>query len=260
MKSVSYLYIMVLTALLASCSTYRGTGLVVDSGVGVPSRRYFHHEKLVVHTNYCTAFHKKRLQPTWVAWTLSATETRGTLKRANNFLPDLQLRARYQVTTRDYSNSGYDRGHLCPAADNKYSQLAMDECFLMSNMCPQLHELNAGGWQALEDSCRLWAVREDSIVVVAGPVFLSSHPGYIGSQHKVAVPDAFFKVVLSLRPEHEKAIGFLFHNTVTPQTVGQAACSVRQVERVTGLNFFPKLSRKQQERLETAYSLADWQP
>ena len=243
---------------LASCTTYRGTGHVVDAAVGVPSRRYFHHEKLVVHSNYCSAFHKKRMQPTWVAWTLSAAETRGKQKRANNFLPDTQLRTRYQVTTRDYSNSGYDRGHLCPAADNKYSQLAMDECFLMSNMCPQLHELNAGGWQALEDSCRIWAVREDSIVVVAGSVFQSRRPPFIGTQHKVAVPDAFFKVVLSLRPGHEKAIGFLFSNSKTPQSVEGAACQVREVERIARLNFFPQLPQKQQDALETKSSLADW--
>ncbi|MBR6103598.1 MAG: DNA/RNA non-specific endonuclease [Paludibacteraceae bacterium] len=243
---------------LASCSTYRGTGHVVDTAVGVPSRRCFHHEKLVVHSNYCSAFHKKRKQPTWVAWTLSSAETNGKQKRANNFQPDSLLRTKYRVTTRDYSNSGYDRGHLCPAADNKFSRRAMDECFLMSNMCPQLHELNAGGWQALEDSCRIWAVREDSIVVVAGPVFQSRRPPFIGTQHKVAVPDAFFKVVLSLRPGHEKAIGFLFSNSKTPQSVEGAARSVREVERIAKLNFFPRLPKQQQDALETKSSLADW--
>lgn len=261
MRHLYRLFIPLLCGLAAaSCTTYRGVDHVVDGGVGVPNRRYFHHEKLVRHSNYCTAFHKKHLQPTWVAWTLSANETEGSLKRTNNFLPDGSLRAKYRVSTRDYSNSGYDRGHLCPAADNKHSKTAMDECFLMTNMCPQLHELNAGGWQALEDSCRLWARREDSIVVVAGPIFTKrrKEQASIGQRLRVTVPDAFFKVVLSIRPGHEKAIGFVFKHNAQPQTVAETACSVDAVERLTGLNFFPRLSKKQQRQLEKDYDLAAW--
>lgn len=258
MKAFYRFLLLALCSLLASCSTYRGVDYVVDGGVGVPKRRYFHHEKLVKHSNYCSLFNKKRMQPTWVAWTLTAEETKGILKRSNNFQPDRTLKAKLQVTTHDYKNSGFDRGHLCPAADNKFSQQAMDECFLMTNMCPQLHELNAGGWESLEDSCRVWAQREDSIVVVAGPIFFKKRPSTIGTQHKVAVPDAFFKIVLSMRPGKEKAIGFLFTNSNLPQPVDKAACSVRQVEKVTKLNFFPRMSKKKQRAIESNFDLSDW--
>lgn len=250
---------MMLVALSASsCVTYRGTGAVVEKEVGVPSRRPFHHEKLLVHQNYCTAFHKKLLQPSWVAWTLTAEQTNGSLKRTNNFVGDAKLKAKYRVETRDYSGSGYDRGHLCPAADNRFDQQAMDECFYMTNMCPQLHELNAGGWQALEDSCRLWAQREGSVVIVAGPMFTKKPYATIGKQHKVAVPDAFFKVVYSQQEGREKAIGFIFENTKNQQSVQQSACSVRKVEAATGFNFFPKLPKRRQQQLETVFDLKEW--
>lgn len=252
------LFILLVAILSTSCTTYRGVDYVVSDNVGAPSRRPFHHDKLVAHSNYCSAFNKKKLQPSWVAWTLTAEETRGDLPRSNNFSPDSSLRVKYQVVTRDYSGSGFDRGHLCPAADNKFSRQAMNECFYMTNMCPQVHSLNDGGWRALEDSCRMWAQREDSIVIVAGPVFYKKHPGTIGRYHKVAVPDAFFKVVLSLKPGQEKAIGFLFTNSDVPQTVGESACSVDAVEKVTRFNFFPKLSRQLQKKLECSGNLSEW--
>ncbi|MCQ2192175.1 MAG: DNA/RNA non-specific endonuclease [Paludibacteraceae bacterium] len=245
------------TLVLASCS-YHGVGHVVSNEVGVPTRRPFRGERLVVHQNYCTAFKKKTLQPAWVAWTLSANETVGSLKRTNNFVPDASVRKRYRVETKDYSGSGYDRGHMCPAADNKHSEQAMSECFYMTNMCPQLHELNAGAWQALEDSCRLWAQREDSIVVVAGPVFYGKHPATIGKQHKVAVPDAFFKIVVSLKPGNEKAIAFLFPHNRQVQSVGSAVCTVRSLEQLLHFNFFPKLPKQLQERLENNSELTLW--
>lgn len=245
-------------ALLGSCSSYRHVDHVVSKGVGVPSRRYFHREKLVAHQHYCSAFSKKRLQPAWVAWTLTQNETTGEVRRSNNFAPDSKVRSRHRVEPRDYSYTGFDRGHLCPSADNRFDQQAMDECFYMTNMCPQTHTLNAGGWAALEDSCRKWAVREDSIVIVAGPIFFKKRPSTIGDVHKIAVPDAFFKVVLSLKPGEEKAIGFIFSNSNEKQTVADRACTVRDVEKATGFNFFPHLPKKQQKSLENNYNLPDW--
>ena len=95
----------------------------------------------------------------------------------------------------DYYNSGYDRGHLCPAGDNKWNQKAMDECFLMTNMCPQTHALNAGIWNSIEQQCRTWAKKYGKVYIVCGPIFLNKQHRKLG-KNKVVVPDAFFKVIL----------------------------------------------------------------
>ena len=102
---------------------------------------------------------------------------------------------------------------MCPSADMKWSPVAQSECFFMSNICPQLHNLNAGGWEKLERACRRWAKREGKSTLSA---VLSTMPRkekvlHIGTNNKkIRVPNAFFKVVLSLKKDEEKAIGFYY--------------------------------------------------
>ena len=82
-----------------------------------------------------------------MVWQLTNVETNGDYQRSNDFEPDPDISEPYQVISKDYSHSGYDRGHMAPAADMKFSAQAMTECFYMSNMCPQLHNLNAHSWE-----------------------------------------------------------------------------------------------------------------
>ena len=120
-------------------------------------------EQIIAHTGFVLSFNKELGQPNWVAWELTAEEAEGTVPRADDFLPDPQVAEAYRVTTADYRGSGYDRGHMCPAADMKWSYKAMNDCFYMTNICPQDHSLNAGSWSTLEKACRRWALREGSL-------------------------------------------------------------------------------------------------
>ena len=121
---------------------------------------------------YTVSYNHYTRQPNWVAWTLTRAHASGKLKRGD-FEDDMDMPSP-KGTKADYYNSGYDRGHLCPAGDNKWNQKAMDECFLMTNMCPQTHALNAGIWNSIEQQCRTWAKKYGKVYIVCGPIFLNT--------------------------------------------------------------------------------------
>ena len=224
-----------------------------------PATLHNHPEQIVVHTGYRLSFNRETLCPNWVAWELTANETEGSVQRSNDFRPDEMLPCRYQVTTDDYKHSGYDRGHMCPSADMKWSSTAQSECFFMSNICPQTHALNAGGWEKVERACRRWAKREGKVYIVCGPIFNDSRKQlYIGKSVKVRVPNAFFKVVLSLKKGGEKAIGFYFTNRDGKQNMGDATKTVDEIEKITGMDFFPQLNDALERRVEAQNNLSLW--
>jgi len=215
-------------------------------------------ERLISHTGHMLSFNREHNQPNWVAWELTAEETEGRIPRAADFLPDPQVPAPHRVVTTDYRGSGYDRGHMAPAADMKWSARAMTECFYMSNICPQDHGLNGGPWATLEKACRRWAVREGRIYIVCGPVFRSGRHKYVGRERRITVPDGFFKVVLSLAEGREKAIGFYYANRAGKQPMEATALSVDSVEAMTGIDFFVNLPDRLEARVESRFSLKQW--
>lgn len=224
-----------------------------------PATLHNHPEQIVVHTGYRLSFNRETLCPNWVAWELTANETEGSVQRSNDFRPDEMLPYRYQVTTDDYKHSGYDRGHMCPSADMKWSSMAQSECFFMSNICPQTHALNAGGWEKVERACRRWAKREGKVYIVCGPIFNDARKQlYIGKSVKIRVPNAFFKVVLSLKKGEEKAIGFYFPNRDGKQNMGDATKTVDEIEKITGMDFFPQLNDALERRVEAQNNLTFW--
>ena len=216
-------------------------------------------ERIVRHTGYVLSFNSQTLCPNWSAWELTAAETEGTERRFTEFLPDPQLPVAQQVTTYDYKGSGYDRGHMCPSADMKWSPVAQRECFYLSNICPQDRSLNSGAWSKLEKACRRWAQQEGKVYIVCGPVFDKQRKHLtIGRDLRIQVPNGFFKVVLSTRQGGEKAIGFYYSNRDSRQTMDEAAMSVDQVEQLTGMDFFPQLNDALEKRVEAAYNLRAW--
>lgn len=216
-------------------------------------------ERIIEHTAYTLSFNREHNNPNWVAWELTNEEADGKLTRVDNFQPDPQLPENHQVKHADYKKSGYDRGHMAPAADMKWDSHAMNECFYMSNICPQTHTLNAGVWETLESACRRWAKREGSVYIVCGPVYKKKKQKSIGQDLKITIPDGFFKVVLSLREGHEKAIGFYFDNNESKQTMNKAATTVDEIESLTGIDFYVNINDHLEEKLESDYSLKAWQ-
>lgn len=215
-------------------------------------------ERIISHTGHTLSFNREHNEPNWVAWELTAEETDGRFARSDDFQPDPQVPEPHRVVTSDYRGAGYDRGHMAPAADMKWSARAMTECFYMSNICPQDHGLNSGPWATLEKACRRWAVQEGCVYVVCGPVFKAGRHKSIGTERHITVPDGFFKVVLSLAEGREKAIGFYYANRSGKQTMEAAAMSVDAVEELTGIDFFVNVPDKLEERVESRFSLKEW--
>lgn len=216
-------------------------------------------EVLIEHTGYMLSYDKTTNCPKWVAWELTDAEATATGGRSDIFLPDPKIEAKYRVTTDDYKGSGYDRGHMCPSADMKWSSDAQRECFYMTNICPQLHTLNAGGWSRLETACRRWAKQEGCVYVACGPIYNDDRKvRTIGTDHIVRVPDAFFKVVLSLKQGDEKSIGFIFANSDKNQTLESTMMTVDEVEAITGYNFFNQVNRNIENRVEAKMNLRAW--
>lgn len=215
--------------------------------------------QIIEHEGFVTCVDYKYNTPQWVAWELTRDEIGGDVKRKDyEFIPDEELPSANRVETRDYTRSGYDRGHMCPAADMSWSVQAMHDCFYMSNICPQVPVLNQEYWARLENSCRRWAKREGSIYIVCGPVYTSSRPKKIGDTHKVAVPHAFFKVVLSLNEDSPKGIGFYYENKEKKQTMESASRTIDEIESLTNLDFFSQLPDDVENVLEAQNDLRKW--
>lgn len=200
------------------------------------------------------SFNKHNRTPNWVAWELLGTETSGEHSRHNKFWQDERVEG--CATTDDYRNSGYDRGHLCPAADQKWSRKAMDDCFVMANMCPQVHALNSGAWNTLENRERDWAKRDSALVIVAGPIYSPEDKTTIGNG--VLVPGAFFKVILAPYVEKPRAIAFVYPNMSAPGNMQNYVTTVDEVEKLAGLDFFYMLHDEIENEVESKSSFREW--
>lgn len=229
-----------------------------ELAVALPTPRRDLPEQRLERKAYISSFNNRTLMPNWVAWKLTKARTNGHVSRKNvRFQEDYDVDERYRVSTFDYNRSGYDRGHLCPAGDNRWDYDAMTECFLMTNICPQGHDLNAGDWNDLENRCRSWARRYGEIYIVCGPIIYDKPRRRIGRGRKVSVPDAFFKVVLCMKGS-PKAIGFIFANDDGRHPLSSYVHPVDEVERVTGYDFFAQLPDQVERAVEARAALGAW--
>ena len=216
-------------------------------------------ERILERKSYTTSYNKETRLPNWVAWELTPEKLVERESRKNSkFLPDPDLPQAEAVTTDDYKGSGWDRGHMCPAGDNRWHWRAMTESFYMTNICPQHHNLNRGDWKELEEDCRRWAQAWGSIYIVCGPILYRQEHQTIGSEHTVTVPEAFFKVVLCTQTTPPQAIGFIYKNAAGNNPLDSYVNSVDQVERITGIDFFPALPDDIEAVVEASYDLSLW--
>ncbi|MGM9688497.1 MAG: DNA/RNA non-specific endonuclease [Alloprevotella sp.] len=211
--------------------------------------------QLIRHTGFTLSYDADFKTPQWVAWQLTAEEAAGEEPRADSFAPDPEVRGA-KAYPQDYTNSGYDRGHMAPAGDMKWSRQAMQESFYMTNICPQNRNLNRGDWKDLEELERTWATRYGTVYIVAGPMYTRKNPPRIGN-HKVAVPDCFFKVLLVAGDTEPQAYAFVFRNEAGSRPLKSYQHTVDEVERLTGIDFFPALPDELEARVEAALNLVN---
>ncbi|SEA27892.1 DNA/RNA non-specific endonuclease [Bizionia paragorgiae] len=210
---------------------------------------------VVHHEGYSLSYSEPHEQAEWVAYELKASDLSSNNFERPYFEIDHAVKTQ-AASWRNYKNSGYDRGHLCPAGDRRKSKALFDETFLTSNISPQEHEFNAGIWNRLEQKVRYWAKKYDGVYVVTGGV-LESNLKTIGNEN-VAVPNQFYKIVLDYNNGDPKLIGFLLPHVDSNRSLTNYVVSVDEIETLTGIDFFPQLDDAVEERLEASTNYRNW--
>ena len=204
---------------------------------------------------FSLGYSQKYKQAIWICYILQAENLKKEqVKRKNKFKKDPEIK-RKAVKPEDYNRTGYDRGHLAPAADMTYSELTEQESFYMTNMSPQLPGCNRGIWKRVEAQVRKWALQEDKICVITGPIFAKRNKR-MGSA-KIAVPIAFYKVILDLTPPR-KMIAFIIPNEPSKKRIQSFVVPVNQVEYITGFHFFSELLEHPDYLLKSIANYSDW--
>lgn len=238
-------------------------------------------DQILRRIGYVVSYNNETLCPNWVAWHLIREHVDGQSSRRSvpyydgkgnaigigrvdkdifngSYFVDLEAKGK-RATHRDWKRNNYrmTHGHICPAGDNKWSKAAMNQSFLLTNMCPQTEKSNAISWNILENKCRSWARRYGDIYIVAGPIFYDNQIRTIG-KNKIRIPDAFFKVVLRMDENNIQTIGFIYPNDNGEYSMRHTACSVDEIENITHIDFFPGLSDDMEDVIESTYDMSKW--
>ncbi|KAI9830095.1 MAG: nuclease [Phylliscum demangeonii] len=222
---------------------------------------------LATRRSLVSSFDRRQRNPHWVAEHITAAslEARHGDRRLSAFAEDETVPDQFRAKLKDYARSGYDRGHQVPAADAQWEQQAMDETFVLSNMCPQVGDgFNRDYWAHLEHFCRRLTRAYPSVRVVTGPLYLPRRDAVsgkwvvsyevIGSPPNVAVPTHFYKVVFAEdgRTGGNVALGaFVLPNAEIANETPLVDFEVplEAVERASGLEFAQKLPAERRTRL-----------
>lgn len=229
-------------------------------------------ETVIYHSAMSLVYSEKHEQAKWVAHIISPDVITGNVSRTNDFRPDPKVSTGSTVeadyflkylqpdSSYKYDGYGYDRGHLAPSADFRWSASALSESYYYSNMSPQLPGFNRGKWAELEGQIRAYISRHPNtqLYVVTGPVLKEDLPKVNRSINGVSIPKLYFKVVLDLN--NQKAIAYLMPNQDISAPISSFAVSIDKVEEETGIDFFPTLPDELEEKLEKMKEIKDWLP
>ena len=213
-----------------------------------------HNDEIVRHKAFILNYREEYEQASWVLHKLSSEAVTGHEPRSNEFIEDPAVETGSAVT-QDYSRSGFDRGHLCPAGDFKHDKELQDETFYMSNMSPQVPDFNRGIWNHLESKVRTWVSTKGEFIVLTGPI-LTTGLERIGRINKIAVPKAYYKIVYD--PAEQKAVAFLVPNEGSSKSIKSFAVSIDKIEALTGIDFFEKLPDTLEQKIESKNNIQSW--
>ena len=204
-------------------------------------------------------FNKYYRVPNCVAYELTSTMTSMADSR------DAENRANYKFEKDgnvdgcpdwwEYKESGYTRGHMAPAMDMRWDKTAMTQCFLMTNICPQLDVMNDGEWRHVEEAVHRWSRTARRLIIFTGPILTNSMKR-IGKHNDIAVPESFFKVIYS--PEQNRAIAFVMENKQLPNSWTNYATTIDKVEALTGYDFLASLEDNVENVIESKQNIKDW--
>lgn len=210
---------------------------------------------IVIHDHYSLSYLEQYEQAEWVVYTLHSEHLTYEDRIRPDFIEDPYVKTK-SADWRNYRGSGYDRGHLCPAGDRRFSELAYKETFYTSNISPQNSDFNAGIWNELEKQVRYWARANGTLYIATGGIL---HPGLrtIGDED-VAVPESYYKIVAKGDRSDLEVLCFLIPHRPSEESLEHFLVPVNEVERLTGINFFKDLPDEEEEALEKVVSSRAW--
>ena len=230
----------------------------LPKGSELPQLKRKRTEQIIQHEGYTVSYNADYRIANWVAYVLTDKEARSDkAERQNKFVVDPLVKGA-SATNEDYTRTGYDRGHLAPAGDMKWSEKAMRESFYLSNITPQKPGLNRGIWKELEEQIRLWARENGAVLIATGPVIPDEELNRLG-KNRVGVPRQFYKVLCMVVNNQLEGVGFLFENRdygTTP--LWQMMVPIDSVEQVTGIDFFPALPDDEERQMEATVHTDLW--
>ena len=230
----------------------------LPKGSELPQLKRKRTEQVIQHEGYTVSYNADYRIANWVAYVLTDKEARSDkAERQNKFVVDPLVKGA-SATNEDYTRTGYDRGHLAPAGDMKWSEKAMRESFYLSNITPQKPGLNRGIWKELEEQIRLWARENGAVLIATGPVIPDEELNRLG-KNRVGVPRQFYKVLCMVVNNQLEGVGFLFENRdygTTP--LRQMMVPIDRVEQVTGIDFFPALPDDEERQMEATVHTDLW--
>jgi len=240
MKNILFIFASLLSA-YASAQTYE---------LPVQASR----EQLVKHTLFRLSYSEGYELPSWAAWQLTPDQARATGTFREKYDEDPMV-ATGTSSTKDYRDAGFIMAQLVPVEDMFISPQAVTESFLMSNIVPQKPAFNKYIWKTNAKLIREWAKEGNTLYIVSGPVLADAPFGSFGP-NKVSIPTRYYKAVLDVNGE--RAIGFLFRNNVASGTPKSFAVSVDDLEKITGLDFFPSLPDNLEQKVEGSSDFSKW--
>ena len=227
-------------------------------------------EEVISHSAMSLVYSEEHEQAKWVAHIISPDILTGTVHRTNDFrldpkvLTGTAVEADYFLKSPkangefDYDGFGYDRGHLAPSADFRWSQKALSESYFYSNMSPQLGDFNREIWADLEGTIRGYLSRnpDTQLYVCTGGVLTSDLPVVERGVNKVSIPQQYWKVVIDKK--NQRGIGFLMPNKKASYSIEHFAKSIDEIEELTGIDFFEGLPDDIEDKAEGQVDKAPW--
>ena len=217
-------------------------------------------EVVFEHVGYSCSYNRETLISNWVAYELTDEEVNPPVKYRGreSFRWDPGTEGERTAYREDYKNdAGWQRGHMAPRADMRWSVQAYEESFFLSNICPQNGDLNSKDWEATERLARRMATRYGSVYVVCGPIVGDNKYGKLG-EHGVVIPDAFFKVLLVNIDGVFHSIAMVLPNESTHHDPNYYWCTVDELEKKIGMDFFPGLNDKIEKVCESVVEPGIW--
>ncbi|MFL2585385.1 MAG: DNA/RNA non-specific endonuclease [Parvicellaceae bacterium] len=226
--------------------------------------------KFIKHSTIVISYNEEHEQANWVAHKINNKIINGNVSRTNDFRTDKMIltgsseEADYFLKTKlssgkyKYDGYGYDRGHLAPSADFKWSEKALSESYFYSNMSPQLPEFNREGWARIEDFLRTYIYSKNvDLLVITGPTYNSKVRKQSRSKNNISIPDYFFKIAIDLT--NEEGIGFYVPHKKLEKPIESYILNIDSIEKITDYNFNYQLNSEIEKKIESQLNLKFWQ-